>query len=219
MSKLCSKYFSSSGSWTAPAGVTQVWVLAQGGGGGGDGGRNTTFGTSAGGYGTIPVFLQTAVTPNTSYTITIGAGGTGGAPRVSGTSNGGAGGDTTFGSLLTFSGANGATSTVPTAKLGLVYGSCNAVGTAAVYSTSGFVRQKGTMGTSSGSYNGGRYGAPGYYGSVGGTGGNGNNAGTGTNGSNGTGFGAGGGGGGSGSTAGGSGGNGSGGQLWVIWIE
>ena len=64
--------FTSSGTWTAPSGVTEVeyLVVAGGGGGGGDGGG----GGGAGGFRTGTGF---SVTAGTDYTITVGAGGTG----------------------------------------------------------------------------------------------------------------------------------------------
>ncbi len=221
MAKLCSAYFSSNGSWVAPAGVTRVWVFAHGGGSGGSGGRNATSDTPYGGFGTFPYMRNADVTPNTSYSITIGAGGTGGAGRTSGTQNGGVGGNTTFGALLTFAGGAIPSSGIATAANVLGQVSCNAVSTGygggIVYS--GYVNFTSTQATTSGSYTGGFSGGPGYTGSVPGAGGNANNAGTGANGTNATGFGAGGGTGGGGSTAGGSGGNGAPGQLWVIWVE
>lgn len=71
--------FTSSGSFTAPAGITIVYVTLSGGGGGGGGGGNigaTAGGGSAGYYG---IRIPFAVTPGNSYTVTIGAGGAGGA--------------------------------------------------------------------------------------------------------------------------------------------
>lgn len=58
-----SQTFSSSGSWTAPAGVTSVLVVA---------GRSSTSGNTDTGF----VSSVLNVTPNTTYTITIGAGNT-----------------------------------------------------------------------------------------------------------------------------------------------
>lgn len=212
------KHFTSSSTWTAPAGVTRVWVLAHGGGGGGSGGRNATYDISNPGFGTVPILRETTVTPNTTYTITIGQGGTGGAARTSATQNGGAGGNTTFGGLLTFTGAVGSGST-PTFT-----------GTVAVTSTnndlfvdtvrnSGYEIDTQSSFTTLSAYSAGYKGAPGWVGSTPGTGGASGGTGTGSAGGNATGYGAGGGSGGGGQSGGGAGGNGAPGQLWVMWIE
>ena len=74
------RIFTSNGSWVAPAGVTSVIILGQGGGGGGGAGGGDS--ASYGGEGGIATFLSPyvrTVTPNTSYSITIGAGGAGAA--------------------------------------------------------------------------------------------------------------------------------------------
>ena len=104
MSMLTYKYFSSSGTWTCPAGVTRIWVLAQGGGAGGNGGRNTTGQNSILSAGTSPYLVQLNVTPNTTYSITIGSGGAGGGNRTSGVANASPGGNTTFGALYSWYG-------------------------------------------------------------------------------------------------------------------
>lgn len=108
--KITTQTFTSSGTWTCPAGVTSIIVLGQGGGGGGGNGLlavppidgpDPWAGNSGGPGGKstflVPVFLT--VIPNTTYTVTIGAGGESG--------NGNPGGDTTFGGLQTFLGAGG----------------------------------------------------------------------------------------------------------------
>lgn len=56
--------------WTAPAGVTSVQVVVVGGGGPGVSG--------GGGAGSVVYHSGLAVTPGTSYTVTVGAGGVGG---------------------------------------------------------------------------------------------------------------------------------------------
>jgi hypothetical protein len=94
---LVKKYFTASGSWVCPAGVTNVILVgAGGGGGGGNGGTGSTEWAGGGGGGSIEQVSYVDVVPNTSYTITIGAGGA--AATV--------GGNTSFGSLCTFYGAN-----------------------------------------------------------------------------------------------------------------
>jgi hypothetical protein len=60
--------FTSSGTWTAPTGVTKVWLLVVGGGGGG----NQSGGQGMGGAQTQQ---QLTVSPGNVYTVTVGAGG------------------------------------------------------------------------------------------------------------------------------------------------
>ena len=81
--------FTTTGSWTAPVGVTSVTVEAYGGGGAGGagspgGGGNNGRGGGGGGGGAFPSGTYT-VTPGNSYTITVGTGG------IGGTGNGGNG--------------------------------------------------------------------------------------------------------------------------------
>lgn len=108
MSRYTSNKFTSSGSWTCPAGVTEVMVLGMGGGGGGAGTSSGTYlGNNRFGGGGLGSGLRmhfVSVIPNTTYTITIGAGGTGGA---AGANDGSDGSDTTFGALATFPGSPG----------------------------------------------------------------------------------------------------------------
>lgn len=224
MSKLCSNYYSSNGTWVCPAGVTTVYVLAHGGGAGGSGARNATGDTANAGDATTPFLVALTVVPNTTYTITIGTGGTGGVPRTTATQNGGTGVNTTFGSLYTFTGATLSSNTV----LSSGPNGTRVVGrlavkqyqsTATIQCTSGFVNYAQTQATSVSSYNGGRGGTPGYAGSVPGAGGAGNASGTGSNAVAGSGFGFGGAGAGAGSTGGGTGGAGGPGQMWIIWVE
>lgn len=91
--------FHTSGTWVCPSGVTFIILDGYGGGGGGGpGGVSTSAGSTwsgGGGGGSKAYTTIVFVVPNTSYTITIGAGGT----------SGNAGGNTTFGSLVTFFGA------------------------------------------------------------------------------------------------------------------
>lgn len=91
-----SQEFTSSSSWTAPAGVTVATVLLVGGGGAGGGANaNTNHRTGGGGGGGQVVLATVPVTPGVSYTITLGAGGTGASAA-----NGGKGGDSSFGTLV-----------------------------------------------------------------------------------------------------------------------
>ncbi len=94
------EFFTTSTSWTAPAGVTRVFVRALGGGGGG--GKNSSgpmYGGGGGGYAESVV----TVVPGTSYTITVGGGG----PGAIINSTGGAGGNSSFGVAVVASGGNG----------------------------------------------------------------------------------------------------------------
>jgi len=103
---------SGSGTWVAPAGVTQVTVEGWGAGGGGGGGGQSTDQSSTGGSGggggeyakaTVPVI------PGNSYSWASGAGGAGGAIGV----DGGTGSNATFaGSVIGHGGDGGATGAV-----------------------------------------------------------------------------------------------------------
>src|SRR5258708_7048804 len=107
MAKLTKQYFTSNGSWIAPAGITEILLIGSGGGGGGAGGNNLPSNEAgAGGGGAIQSSVYVTVTPNTTYTVTVGAGGNGNAAN----SDGSIGANTTFGSLATFSGASGGNS-------------------------------------------------------------------------------------------------------------
>lgn len=92
--------FTSSGTFTVPAGVKKVFITAKaGGGGGGYGGAGRT-----GGIGGSVYMRAITVSPSTSYAVTIGAGGAG----VFKSRNGGAGGVTSFGNLLSITGGTAA---------------------------------------------------------------------------------------------------------------
>lgn len=98
---LTSQTFTANGTWTKPAGVTQVLLIGSGGGGGGAGSASANAAVSGGqggAYGTILVDVSAVST----VSVTIGAGGAGGA-----IADGGNGGNTTFGALATFKGGAG----------------------------------------------------------------------------------------------------------------
>jgi len=217
MARLVENYFGSNGSWTAPAGVTRVFLIGQGAGGGGSGGCIGTVASIAhGGNGTSPIMVQVSVVPNTTYSITIGTGGTGGlGNRTSSTQNGTTGGNTTFGSLYTFLG--GQFGSIVTGRLGTVRTTSSPVH----WSHSAYLWSDNTQQPLVSSHRGGNAGVGGDWtcSPAQAAGGTANSSGTGAVGSNGTGRGQGGGGGGAGSVAGGVGGTGSNGQLWVIWVE
>ena len=226
-----SQMFTSTTTWTVPAGVTQVILIGAGGGAGGAGGTRTILQDVPGGNGVVPSMKIISVVPNTTYTITIGAGGTGG----TGTTGqyvtppaGTAGGTTSFGVLATFPGAtpslvyhdtntgiNRYASGAPNFYTGLyataIFGCNKASGTPGALSVGG--------GESQPFYGGGGGGA-GLNG-PGGNGGNGNTSGVASAGSaaTSTNYGAGGGGGGCGSSSGANGGAGAGGFLQVVWVE
>jgi hypothetical protein len=96
--------FTSSGTFTVPAGVTTVQVEAWGGGGAG-GGTNSSANRGGGGGagGSFTRNTSVAVTPGASITVTVGAGGVG----VAGAA-GGAGGTSIFGSATPVSAVGGA---------------------------------------------------------------------------------------------------------------
>ena len=96
--------FVAGGNWTAPAGVTTIYVTACAGGGGG-GGPGTVNGGSGGGGGDSIKKMPVTVVPLTVYAITIAAGGTAGSNT--GPTNGGTGGTTSFDVLLSLTGGGG----------------------------------------------------------------------------------------------------------------
>lgn len=174
--------FTSSGSFTAPAGVSIVFFTecAGGGGGGGGAGGASTGGGGAGGCLTNYAYQ---VTPLSIYTATIGAGGNGG--NASG-GVGQDGGDTTFDLITVAHGTGGIGST-----------GGGAAGTGGSHSLS-----KDASGTTHGSalaFCSGGNGSSALNSGTGGASclGSGGSGGTG-NGANGSGFGSGGGGGGNG---------------------
>jgi len=96
--------FLSSGSWTAPPGVTQIMLDGSAGGGGGAYGYPGQTGGGGGGGGAAVIGELITVVPGTTYTITIGG------PGMYGSSssvNGAQGGTTSFGMLLTLVGGYG----------------------------------------------------------------------------------------------------------------
>lgn len=95
--------FTSSGTFTAPTGITKVYINECGGGGGG--GANSGAGSGAGGGGGGAGIIHQAYTvvAGNNYTVTIGAGGLAG----SGTGAGGNGGTTSFDTLSVLGGTGG----------------------------------------------------------------------------------------------------------------
>jgi len=86
------QFFTSSGTFTAPTGVSYVFVSMVGAGGGGGGGKNGSEGGGGGGSGAYIVRAGVPVVATTGYTVTINAAGTAGAEDT----KGGDGGTVTF---------------------------------------------------------------------------------------------------------------------------
>ena len=90
----------SAGLFIPSPGCTSTTIIGCGGGGGGAS-QNAANQTGAGGGGALQSLVNTSITPNTSYTVTIGAGGNAGI-------TGSTGGTTSFGTIAYFYGASGA---------------------------------------------------------------------------------------------------------------
>lgn len=124
--------FTSSGSFTVPAGVTTVFVsgCAGGGGGGAGGGGNQSFYGSAGaggGAGQAAIKQALTVTPGQSIAVNIGIAGSGGIGDSSSGTAATSGGATSFGSLITLTGG-GAGGNGTTVSSGGVSGALNSSG-------------------------------------------------------------------------------------------
>jgi hypothetical protein len=197
-------YLSGTGNFTAPAGVSLVYVsLVGGGGGGGKGGDNSGYRCGGGGGGGAVVLRATyPVTAGNNYAYSVGAGGGAGLD----------GADTTFGTgtvITALHGSDGEDGTdVGTGGEGGAGGAANAM--AGVSTTPGvygsFAGGAGGASVSTGDSGGGG----GTYCGIGGAGGNPGSAPT-------IGYGGGGGGGGSASGTGRLGGAGKGGIIIIEW--
>lgn len=199
--------FEASGTFTAPAGITQVVVTLVGAGAGGGGGENDGGNSGGGGGGGETVLMQPyTVTPGNGYTVTVGSGGGGGATSPGGGA-GGAGGASSFDGSLTAAGGGAGQRADDSGTGGAGGGSALDGSGLSGGGSTGFKGGDGADTPSSGDGGGGG-------GSLFGTGGDGGNPGAG---SNATGYGAGGGGGGGQNPAGGAGGDGSDGLVIVMW--
>lgn len=153
--------FTASGTFTAPSGITKVYLSMVGGGGGAYG---TSSGSGPGGAGGNWVLnYPYTVTPGNNYTVTIGAGGLG---RIEGSRSATAGSSTSFDTITVAGGAVASSSGATT----------NPDGLDASTTTGGKYYQKGGAGgATSGTTGGGGGGTPFGAGANGGTS---NNAGT-----------------------------------------
>ena len=88
----------STGTFIPSPGSTSATLIGCGGGGGGANNGGVSSSTGGGGGGALQSVINTSITPNTAYSITIGAGGG---------NAGGTGGITFFGSSATFNGGSG----------------------------------------------------------------------------------------------------------------
>lgn len=94
--------FTSSGTWTKPAGISKIIIRGVGGGGGGGGSVTNNYYCSSGG-GAAGYFEKLIdVSAIASETVTIGAGGAGGVGTIGST-----GGTTSFGSYASSNGGGG----------------------------------------------------------------------------------------------------------------
>jgi hypothetical protein len=141
--------FTGAGSYTfkVPYGVTQIRVRAIGsGGGGGGGGSNAAAaantGGGGGGAGVVTDAIVT-VTPNASYTVTVGAAGTkgnGGAAGGNAGTAGGVGNQSSFGSLAKANGGGGGAAgpaSATSSAAGGNYGRTGTVSTVGIPGTGG----------------------------------------------------------------------------------
>ena len=180
--------FTSSGTFTVPAGVDKVFITGCGGGGGGGGGWavNGVYHSGGGGGGADLVLRKMInVTPGEEITVTIGVGGTGGLCIGNGntSTNGTAGGGTSFGALASVAGGGYGCGSPGSGAAGAAGGTWSTPGAASVAGQTAIGAAGGVSGA------GGSTGNAKFFNSVGGAA-IANNATT--NGNDGTGFGAGG---------------------------
>ncbi len=151
-----SQTFTSSGTWSRPAGTTLVWVTMVGGGGGGGGGEASGAGGGGGGGGGATVWRK-PVTVSGDVTVTVGSAGSAGG----GNTNGGDGSSSSFGSESAPAGSLGYGGTDPENG-----GAGGGIVTAVTSGTSGV---GGAGGTQNGTIDGSAGTAAGWY--IGGGGG------------------------------------------------
>ncbi len=159
--------FTSSGTWTKPAGKTVAYVETWSSGGGGGGGRAGNAGSARGGGGgggggtRVSYLFNIAFLPATvAVTIdTGGAGGAGGASAGTSGSNGSDGGNTSFGSFIVIAGGthgNGGTTTTAAGGAGVTGDVARFTGgTGGAGSNAGAAGSVGVAGTMGGGGGGG----------------------------------------------------------------
>jgi len=102
--------FTASGTFTAPADITKIYITMCGAGGGGGYSTLADWGSSGGGAGGCIIHYPYVVSPGNSYAVTIGAGGSGGTASVQ---TGGSGGSTSFDTISLPGGSGGQSSHNP----------------------------------------------------------------------------------------------------------
>jgi len=107
---LTRQLFTSSGTFTAPAGVTEIYVTLVGGGGGGNTGEDGNNAGSGGAGAQSIIRLRYPVIAGNNYTITVGGKGAGGvAPQDNGDDGGNSSiADGTLGTIIAYGGKGGA---------------------------------------------------------------------------------------------------------------
>ena len=138
--------FTGSGTWTCPAGVTNIQVECWGAGGGGGGSTSSTSKYTGGGGagGNYVKNVSVSVSPGNVYTITIGTGGAGGS-TTSTTCNG------SNGTATSFSGTGITTITAAGGNAGLGGQSALSAGTGGVASSTGNAGFSGSFSYAGGS--------------------------------------------------------------------
>jgi len=145
--------FTASGTWTAPTGVTGIWLTMIAGGGSGSARIAAASGGGSGASGEFVSRFSIKVIAGTSYTVTIGAGGVGLAAGLVAATAGNPGGDTSFGPFYVRGGAGGTSG-----GNGGLGGGTNG-GTGGIQAAPGVI---GSLGTAS---------TPNHFGGTGGSGG------------------------------------------------
>lgn len=127
------RLFTNNGTFTAPSGVTTVYLTGAGGGGGG----GYSHSSGGGGSGHSVYRFSVTVVPSTGYSVVIGTGGAGG---TSGHQDGYSGIATTFGATVTLSGGGGGTTGgfTPGVSIGFFTAPGGSAGTDGVKGEAGF---------------------------------------------------------------------------------